>query len=153
MKRSPLAPRLAVTFTLLVVPVTTAVWGVGREEPTQLQPQSPHSDETLRTGELLFRVYCRNCHGQDARGDGEMASVLRVRPPNLTRLKARNGGVFPAKEVAAAIDGRTKIGPHGGQTMPVWGLSFQEPGRVGDQEPEVVRQVGALVLYLESMQE
>jgi len=36
--------------------------------------------------------------------------------------------------------------------MPVWGLSFQEPGRDSDQERQTREQIRDLVAYLESIQ-
>jgi hypothetical protein len=49
-----------------------------------------------------------------------MADILRVAPPDLTRLAAAEGGTFPMERVVRAIDGRTMILSHGGP-MPLFG--------------------------------
>ena len=36
--------------------------------------------------------------------------------------------------------------------MPVWGLSFQNPEKLGDQEPDVQAKLAQLVAFLESIQ-
>ena len=107
--------------------------------------------ERIARGDRAYRVFCAGCHGAGARGDGAMADLLTVRPADLARISARNGGTFPAERVAEAIDGRTVVRGHGAQ-MPVWGWSFKEPGRDWDQEREVQERVHDLVLYLESIQ-
>ena len=50
------------------------------------------------------------------------------------------------------IDGRTEVGAHGAREMPVWGLSFAEPGRDAQREGEVEAEIRALVRYLASLQ-
>ena len=45
-------------------------------------------------GASLYRAYCAVCHGEDAKGNGPMTKSLKSLPPDLTRLFARNGGVF-----------------------------------------------------------
>jgi len=101
-------------------------------------------------GERLYRVYCASCHGSSGHGDGPVAEALKVRPTDLTRL--REHGAFPADRIAAAIDGRQAIRGHGQGGMPVWGMSFQEPGRDSDQESQTREQIRDLVAYLESIQ-
>ena len=43
-------------------------------------------------GPALSKAYCASCHGTDAKGDGPMAKSLKVKPADLTRIAARNGG-------------------------------------------------------------
>jgi hypothetical protein len=100
----------------------------------------------------MYQVFCSNCHGSEARGDGPTAEHLTVRPADLTRLSAGNGGTFPAEQVHEQIDGRTELPGHGRRQMPIWGLSFQEPGFDGDQEPMVRARIAYLVAYLETIQ-
>jgi hypothetical protein len=47
--------------------------------------------------------------------------VLRIPPPDLTRIAQRRGGNFPDAEIAAQIDGRTVVPAHGSRDMPIWG--------------------------------
>lgn len=65
-------------------------------------------------------TYCWQCHGQDASGTGPMAEMLAISTPDLTRLAARNNGVFPLEAVARQIDGRDVLLAHGGE-MPIFG--------------------------------
>ena len=59
----------------------------------QLQPDTPRTGPAH--GLALFQQDCAICHADDATGgDG----------PDLTRLSARNGGVFPTTRVLAQID-------------------------------------------------
>jgi len=110
------------------------------------------SDTPEAKGKLLYDVNCASCHGISGGGDGPMASSLKVRPPDLRLIRARNGGVFPAETVRRTIDGRTQIRSHGSRTMPVWGVAFQQEGLDADQEREVRERIAALTVYLESIQ-
>lgn len=71
-------------------------------------------------GAQIYLRACAACHGLDARGEGEMAAILTIAPPDLAVLAARNGGVFPVARAAARIDGRDPLLAHGGE-MPVFG--------------------------------
>lgn len=103
-------------------------------------------------GAVLYRLHCASCHGERGLGDGPVAEHLATRPPDLTRIAARRGGRFAADEIERLIDGRAEIEPHGGSEMPVWGLSFQQPGRAADQEDEIRQQIRQLVGHLRSIQ-
>jgi mono/diheme cytochrome c family protein len=109
--------------------------------------------ESAELGRTAYRVHCLNCHGDSGRGDGPMTELLRIPPTDLTQLAAGNDGVFPAEEVRRAIDGREAVLGHGRRDMPIWGLSFRDPGRDSDQEAEVQAKIRDLVAYLESIQE
>jgi len=108
--------------------------------------------ESAARGALLYRIYCQNCHGVDARGDGETAKILTVRPADLTRLRAN--GEFPRERLREVIDGRTTTPGHGEprREMPIWGLGFQELDRDGDQEAEVRAKIDSLLDFLETLQ-
>ena len=104
-------------------------------------------------GELLFRVHCASCHGLEARGDGPMRDVLRVTPTDLTLLRESNDGQFPWEHTREIIDGRGEVRGHGSSEMPVWGMTFQDPGRAEDQEDEIGLRIESLLRYLESIQD
>lgn len=106
----------------------------------------------VERGEVSYRVYCLNCHGVEARGDGPMAEVLKVQPTDLTRLSAEAGGTFPRDQLREVIDGRRDVLSHGRREMPVWGLAFRERGRDSDQEAEVQARIDDLLAFLESIQ-
>jgi mono/diheme cytochrome c family protein len=101
-------------------------------------------------GKVIYARYCASCHGKEARGDGALASDLRVAPPDLTTLAAKNGGKFPFDAVAQAVDGRKTTRGHGASDMPVWGEIFPKTG--GTDSPSVSTAVGRLTYYLWSLQ-
>jgi mono/diheme cytochrome c family protein len=78
-------------------------------------------------GPALYKAYCAVCHGADARGGGPMAMSLRVAPADLTRIAARNGGVYPQMRIERIISGEEQVpGGHGTLSMPVWGPIFSQ---------------------------
>ncbi|HEX2464977.1 MAG TPA: c-type cytochrome [Thermoanaerobaculia bacterium] len=139
-----LAPTVLGLVTLVVIP------GIAIGQPTA--PPAGQTDPVLTRGATLYRIHCASCHGSKGRGDGPVASALRTKPPDLTSLAQRADGKFPEERVRSTIDGRTDIRAHGGREMPVWGLSFADPGRDASQEGEVDAEIGALVRYLASLQ-
>ena len=106
---------------------------------------------TSPSGSGLYVNYCGSCHGPQAKGDGPMASVLRIKPADLTTIAKRNGGKFPSDTVFRSVDGRNPVMGHGGN-MPVWGDAFLRAQ--GGTSPDVVRaRIDALVRYLETIQQ
>jgi mono/diheme cytochrome c family protein len=76
------------------------------------------------SGKEMYRRYCASCHGVDGKGNGPVASQLKIKLSDLTTIKKRNNGVFPVDNVMATIDGRRVIKGHGDGEMPVWGEVF-----------------------------
>ncbi len=108
------------------------------------------------TGGDLFTSYCASCHGLEARGDGPMAPILRILPPDLTQLSSTNGGEFPRMRVARQIDGRDPLLAHGGD-MPLFGALFTDesvaiPGP-GGQPILTSRAIADLITWLETVQD
>lgn len=108
-------------------------------------------------GQALFATYCAACHGVEGRGDGRMAPILTVLPPDLTQLEAGNGGVFPTERVVFQIDGRDPLLAHGGD-MPLFGEFFQGMPDIAMQaetgQPILTSQpIADLVAWLRAMQE
>ena len=86
--------------------------------------RSVPAEESAETdGAAIFTVYCANCHGKSAKGNGPIASLLRVRPANLTKLEKK--GEFPTERIYEVIDGRQETQGHGYRDMPIWGLAFR----------------------------
>lgn len=118
----------------------------------------PTAADTPSPGEIEYRTYCQTCHGADGRGDGPMAGVLSVGVPDLTRIAARNDGVFPLERVFGIVDGRGGLRAHGGP-MPVWGDRFTaeaEDHRAYwpfGSEIVVRARILELVYYLQGLQE
>jgi len=116
------------------------------------------ADDLTRSGEADFNMYCADCHGEDARGNGPRAFGLSVPPPDLTRLAERHDGIFPREQVTALIDGRASVSGHGSREMPVWGKWFKieaEEGLGGAEgdENSIRKRINALVEYLITIQE
>lgn len=101
--------------------------------------------------EAYFR-YCASCHGEDARGHGEVARSMRLKPPDLTQLARKHHGTFPDSQIKDAIDGRKRIAAHGSTKMPVWGQVFSQEQTYEPAEAHARSQVRLLVDYLRSIQ-
>jgi mono/diheme cytochrome c family protein len=105
--------------------------------------------DKVQIGRSLYRVYCANCHGETARGDGPMTAFLKVSPTDLTRLEV--DGVFPYDDVLRYIDGRKAARAHGRPDMPVWGDAFvQAAGGAGEA---ALAKTEAVAHFLWSIQE
>jgi mono/diheme cytochrome c family protein len=89
-----------------------------------LLSQSVASGAAADAGKDTYVQYCSSCHGIDGRGGGAVSAYLNVKVPDLSTLRKRNKGVYPADLVILAIDGRRKIRGHGDPKMPVWGEIF-----------------------------
>lgn len=89
-------------------------------------PAAAAAEPDAAAGREVFLEFCAVCHGTEARGDGPMVELLTVMPPDLTRLAAENGGVFPMIRVVRQIDGRDPLLAHGGE-MPLFGARFGLP--------------------------
>jgi mono/diheme cytochrome c family protein len=102
------------------------------------------------SGSEMFRAYCADCHGSDGKGNGPIASFLKIAPPDLTTLAARNSGNFPYDRVYKAIDGETYLASHGSREMAVWGPVFRTMGKRGKNEAR--QRITTLTEYLASLQ-
>lgn len=112
--------------------------------------------ERAPTGAEDFATYCAACHGAGGKGDGPGAEGLDRRPADLTRIAARNGGVFPGTRVMAKIWGYTG-GRNGASPMPQFGPLLQGDlvpydGGDGIATPTPVRLV-QIAEYLKALQE
>jgi mono/diheme cytochrome c family protein len=115
------------------------------------KPTPPVLTDSL-VGSDLFRAYCANCHGGDGRGQGPVASVLKVSPADLTTLARRHGGKYPATLVRDTLYGARAPNPsvaHGTTEMPLWGAIFRQ---LDSKESVAKVRVENLVKYVESIQ-
>jgi len=108
-------------------------------------------------GKEEYRENCAACHGLEGRGDGPVATYLKVKTPDLTQLSRKRGGKFPVQELFRAIDGRQTKGVHGDRAMPIWGDRYKvkatkEFGGYGS-ETAVRDRIVKLVEYLRTIQE
>jgi mono/diheme cytochrome c family protein len=103
------------------------------------------------TGTSLFLTHCATCHGAEGEGGGPVASAMSIAVPNLRTIAMRNGGMFPADDVAAYIDGREQRAAHGSRTMPVWG-DFLGVTEAKSADESVRTRIAALVSFIEKLQ-
>ena len=107
-------------------------------------------------GKGSYVRYCAACHGDDGKGDGPYAPLLRLKPADLTQLAKKNNGTFPLGRVTRILDGSEEIPGHGTRQKPVWGHEFGagEEAAGGNVAPTVARERIQLILrYLNSIQE
>ena len=107
------------------------------------------------SGETLYLQLCASCHGASGIGDGPVASSLKAKVPDLTRIAWRDGGEFPREDLKRSIDGRVERLAHGPREMPVWGIRFYDlsnPDRNSEQA-RVEAMIDKLVDQIEGMQE
>jgi mono/diheme cytochrome c family protein len=101
-------------------------------------------------GENLYQTYCSSCHGADGKGNGPMATWLKISPSDLTKIAARSGGKFPLVRVDRIISGEEALpSGHGTRAMPIWGPVFSQVTR--DQDLGRVR-IDNLARYLRDIQ-
>jgi mono/diheme cytochrome c family protein len=111
------------------------------------------TDTAAVQGADTYRRRCAPCHGSDARGDGPVAPALRTPPPDLTRLAAANGGVFPHDRVVAIVRGDIAVTPHGTREMPVWSQQLgPSSGATAAATLWSARQLELLAAYLATLQ-
>ena len=133
---------------VLLTGLVSAAFADGSTRPSA--PPGPSEDQRQR-GQLLYRIHCLNCHGEDGSGDGPLAELLKTRPSDLTRLREPDGTI-PSERLRMAIDGRAEVRGHGMREMPVWGLTFQQSGSESPQEAEVRGRIDDLLAYLKTLQ-
>jgi mono/diheme cytochrome c family protein len=107
-------------------------------------------------GKGSYLRYCASCHGDDGKGDGPYAPVLKLKPADLTQLAKKNNGVFPVGRVTRILDGSEEIPGHGSRQNPVWGHQFGagEKAAGGNVAPTIARErIQLIVQYLNSIQE
>jgi mono/diheme cytochrome c family protein len=124
--------------------------GMPAKSASQVVDISPTLVLPSMSGRDIFRYYCATCHGSEGRGDGPVASQLKTRPANLTRLAAGNAGQFPLDRVRAFVThGRTDAPSHGSPEMPIWGPIFKA---LDPSDPIARMRINNVVDYIQSIQ-
>jgi len=103
-------------------------------------------------GAAIFADNCTACHGY--RATGNVVLVGGQTAPDLTRIAARNGGIFPRAQVLSQIDGygRGKVSV---EVMPEFGSLLGGdlvPVEVDGTLTPTPRPLAALLAYLEGIQ-
>jgi mono/diheme cytochrome c family protein len=120
----------------------------------------PAAPEVMAAAARDFQMHCASCHGTGGKGDGPIATSLKVPPVDLTSIRQRAGGSFPAEVVYDKIVGVSMPDAHGIYNMPVWGDVFvgQAVGKgvsIADAKAAAAKadeRIRALVSYLEAIQ-
>lgn len=118
------------------------------QKPNVVTVPAPRT--SAASGKEMYLAYCATCHGREGRGDGPVASALKMPPTDLTVLSERNHGRFPSVRVVNIINGSAGVPAHGSQEMPVWGPIFLAMGH--QHESEARLRVANLTDYLKSLQ-
>ncbi|APX12023.1 c-type cytochrome [Tateyamaria omphalii] len=118
-------------------------------------PDLREPDVSAAHGERLYLQKCAVCHGNDGTGAGVASLGLGGPPPDLTRLAARNDGVFPETFVMSVIDGFNRR-DHPSSAMPEFGnedlgpmVQVEEDGLSTPIPSDLI----ALSAFLESIQQ
>ena len=141
-----------VIFLALMI---TCFSGLAQTPETAAKPEKkiskvPPRYVTAASGQEMFKAYCASCHGNDGKGNGPVATALKVSIPDLTELSASNKGSFPRDHVVSVIQGRTVTPAHGSADMPVWGPVFLSLDK--QSEAIVQQRASNLATYIESLQ-
>ncbi|MGE0680181.1 MAG: cytochrome c [Candidatus Binatia bacterium] len=120
----------------------------------QAQNGLAQEQEVAAAGKIPYNQSCASCHGEGGKGNGMVASILMVKPTDLTQLSKKSEGTFPFWRVYGVIDGREEIKGHGLRDMPVWGQVFRSQAATSPVAESVVRgRILELVYYIQSLQE
>jgi mono/diheme cytochrome c family protein len=121
-------------------------------QPADSTSSANDNADPLWNGRQHYEQYCQSCHGGAGAGDGPIAELLKVGPPDLTMIQVNNGGNFPVDQLAAWIDGRNGIESHGSREMPVWGNIWTDEDGGAEAEQRMTRQINELIEYIRSIQ-
>lgn len=135
---------MSIRISLMCLALSVLAFGCGRD-----------GRERDISGAALYARNCAVCHGADARGGGGGGiEGLSKTPPDLTRLTARGGGLFPADAVLATVEGYVAGGQRGRPMAGFTMLQSEDRKRVrlSDARVRTTPPLGALLVYLESVQ-
>ena len=139
----------AAAWTIALSVFCTVAAGQNKQSKKQDSADSVKLIDSIQ-GPNLYKAYCAVCHGPNAKGDGPMAMFLKMAPADLTRISAKNGGMYPLAKVRRIISGEEPLpSGHGTRDMPVWGPIFSQVA--WDQDLGRVR-IDNLARYIETLQ-
>jgi mono/diheme cytochrome c family protein len=147
---------IALAAALIAFYAVAATQVFAQEESTASPPAQPSPTAAqIAAGKADFMKHCAPCHGENAMGHGPQVNVIPgIKPADLTKISAKNGGMFPFQKVEDTIDGRKKIPSHERFDMPFWGVNFQEEGKefTPASEAKAKARTDAIVDYIETIQ-
>ena len=127
---------------LIAFPISTAKsatapgQGAGQKVAAKGHEAGGIDPRIIERGKQTFAMYCANCHGADAKGDGVAGQNLPIKPQNLTEGRIVNA--LPDHFLHSII-------AHGGQTV---GLSPLMPNFTPFLSDVQIREVIAYVRTL-----
>lgn len=144
---------------ILTSSFASAVAGGQSEAQKKIKGAIQHLKNKTK-GEVLYTNLCASCHGKSGIGNGPVASQLKTKPKDLTKLKQKMGDAFDTKVIKDRIDGRTMPRAHGIPEMPVWGEWFSiqsmSKGRLQDDhegiKKDTEKNLEALAEYILTLQ-
>jgi mono/diheme cytochrome c family protein len=86
--------------------------------------RAPITYTDAQNGEQMYKQYCAACHGPEGKGDGPAVHFLKTPPPDITTLKLRNHGKYPAGTVKCALLNSDVSHAQATLDMPDWGSLF-----------------------------
>jgi hypothetical protein len=102
---------------LFAVSAGLAAGGIVRADSAQ--------QEVVERGNAHYLVFCANCHGTEADGQGRLVDTLAIAVPGLTFLKASGCDEKVTERVLKASDGRHAITQAGGRKMPAFNENLE----------------------------
>ena len=134
-------------------PAFGSITSDGRSRPSRAPQRGPARDPAwiLADGRNDYEQHCAACHGEEGKGDGRMASILILPPPDLTEITKRYDGDFPFWRIYAIIDGSDPVEGHDTFQMPEGQTRFRRSGDWPGARPAYLR-ILELTHYLESFQ-
>ncbi len=136
-------------FRNLVLPAVVFTAGICVYAQKPRIKEVPAESTSAASGVAMYKEYCATCHGVDGKGGGPAAAAMKKTPTDLTQLSAKNGGKFPAYEVANTLESNEPVFAHGSKDMPVWGNIFRS---MSGGEATTRLRVSNLTDYLKSLQ-
>ncbi|HEX8711471.1 MAG TPA: c-type cytochrome [Terracidiphilus sp.] len=115
----------------IFLPVLAAVISVGLSAaaPQNAKLKIDVGTTPATDGRQMYVSYCASCHGMEGRGDGELATLLKTPPIDLTQLSNNNHGRYPALHVIAVLHRGATASVPGTALMPEWGPIFAKIDR------------------------
>ena len=85
----------------------------------------PAQDEAIRKGQEHFKIFCSNCHGDDADGNGRLVASLKITASDLTSLKQTGGDMCVAERVLRSVAGMHHVPAGQEQKMPNFSANLE----------------------------